>query len=314
MSWENEDIDDWGTENYDDLFESRESTDDFSDGDDDLMDIEEIDFSNISGKTRKERLRKICRETSVAKIVPKKKRLSKEFSKSQKIVAKKNVKYVFGKQRGKQNVSSIQLPDNREVVIKGVDEFILSQGNNQVKNIGYYKGEKLKELVLIINNQTPNDIDIELFNPSAPLEYLYSTSNNINNIIQVAGDNKVSYTDMLFNILANPIILPNAKFTLSGAKQLEQYAQPMIFKNKNIAGHEKIFPIQNSLNIDIDQNQKDIVYWDIQQTLNRVYAPDGMDIMQYKVLSGMSVTFGFYYKQIKLNKVFYPELRNKGVL
>lgn len=314
MSWENEDIDDWGTENYDDLYESRESTDDFSDGDDDLMDIEEIDFSNISGKTRKERLKKICRETSIATIVPKKKRLSKEFSKSQKIIAKKNVKYVFGKQRGKQNVSSIQLPNNREVVIKGVDEFILSQENNPIKNIGYYKGEKLKELVLILNNQTPNDINIELFNPSAPLDYLYSTSNNINNIIQVAGDNKVSYTDLLHNILANPIILPNAKFALSGAKLVEQYSEPLIFINKNIAGHEKIHPIQNSLNIDNFQSQRNIVNWDIEQTLNRVYAPDGMDIIQYKVLTGMTVVFAFYYKQIHLNKVFYPELRNKGIL
>jgi hypothetical protein len=28
----------------------------------------------------------------------------------------------------------------------------------------------------------------------------------------------------------------------------------------------------------------------------------------------MSVVFAFYYKQIHLNKVFYPELRNKGIL
>jgi hypothetical protein len=313
MSWENEDIDDWGTENYDNLFD-QSSSDDFEESDDDLMDIEDIDFSNISGSTRKERLKKISRKTSCVQVVPKKKRLSKEFSKSQKIIATKSLKYVFGKQRGKKNISSIQLPNKKQIVIKGVDEFILSQGNDQIKNIGYYKGEKLKELVLIINNITPNDVDIELFNPSAPLEYLYSTSNNINNIIQIAGDNKVSYTDMLFNILANPIILPNAIFTLSGAKRTEQFAQPLIFKNKNISGTEKIFPIQNSLNLDAFQSQANIVNWDIQQSLGRVYSPDGMDIISYKVLSGMSVVFAFYYKQIHLNKVFYPELRNKGIL
>ena len=206
------------------------------------------------------------------------------------------------------------MPDNREILIKGVDEFILSQGNNEIKNIGYYKGEKLKELVLIINNDTPNDFTIEFFNPSTPLNYLYSTTDNLNNRIQVAGSNKVSYSDLLFNLLANPTILPNAKFTCSGLLLNEQFSQPMIFKNKNIAGHEKVYPIQNSLNIDIDQNQKQIIYWDIQKTLGKLYCPDGMDIMQYTVLRGMSVVFGFYYKQIQLKKVFIPELRNKGIL
>ena len=39
MSWENEDIDDWGTENYDNLFD-QSSSDDFEESDDDLMDID----------------------------------------------------------------------------------------------------------------------------------------------------------------------------------------------------------------------------------------------------------------------------------
>ena len=311
--WE-EDINEWDGSSYDDLFETNsQNLDDFESGDD-IMDIEDIDFSSIDGKSTKEKLRKISRKTVTARIVPKKKRLPKEKSVSRKIVAKKNVQYIFSKKPGRQNTTEIQLPDNREVLIKGVNEFILSQGNNQVKNIGYYKGEKLRELVLIINNTTPNDIDIEFFNPSTPLDYMYSTANNLNNLIQVAGDNKVSYSDMLFNLLANPTILPNAKFTLSGPFKDAQYSQPMIFKNRNIAGYEKIQPIQNSLNIDIDQNQNDIVYWDIEQSLGRLFCPDGMDVMQYKVLAGMSVIFGFYYKQISLKKVFIPELRNKGIL
>ena len=311
--WE-EDINEWDGTNYDDLFSNNSQNLDDFENDDDIMDIEDIDFSSIDGRTSKDRFRKISKKAVTARIVPKKKRLSSDKSISRKIVAKRNVEYVFSKNKGRQTTTEIKLPDNREVLIKGVDEFILSQGSDQVKNIGYYKGEKLRELVLIINNTTPNDIDIEFFNLSTPLDYMYSTANNLNNLIQVAGDNKVSYSDMLFNLLVNPTILPNAKFTLSGPSRDAQYAQPMIFKNRNIAGFEKIQPIQNSLNIDIDQNQKDIVYWDIQASLGRLFCPDGMDVMQYKVLAGMSVIFGFYYKQISLKKVFYPELRNKGIL
>jgi hypothetical protein len=312
--WE-EDINDWDGDQYENFFKKKAiALDDYSDFESDELDIEDIDFSNVSGKTKKDRLKKVSSKIRTAKVVPKKKRLAPSKSKSQQIIAQKGNKYIFPKSKGKKVVSQIQLPDNREILIKGVDEFILSQGNDQVKNIGYWKGEKLKELVLIINNDTPNDLTIEFFNPSTPLNYLYSTTDNLNNRIHVAGDNKVSYSDLLFNLLANPTILPNAKFTCSGLLLNEQFSQPMIFKNKNIEGHEKIFPIQNSLNIDIDQNQKQIVYWDIYKTLGRLYCPDGMDIMQYTVLRGMSVVFGFYYKQIQLKKVLIPELRNKGIL
>ena len=122
-------------------------------------------------------------------------------------------------------------------------------------------------MILIINNDTPIDFTIEFFNPSSPLDYLYATTDNLNNRIQVAGDNKISYSDLLFNILANPVLIPNAKFVATGLQANAQFNQAMIFKNKNIAGHQKVMPIQNSLNIDIDHNQKQIVYWDIQKTL-----------------------------------------------
>jgi hypothetical protein len=314
-TWE-ENIDDWDGDSYDGFFGNKpENLDDFSEFDEeDFIDIEDIDFSNLKGKSTKEKFKSISKRTVSAKIVPKKKRLDKSVSKSRKIIPQKNVKYQFKKTKGKTVTSSIVLPNNQEVVIKGVNEFILSQKYSPQKNIGYYKGEKLKELVLIINNDTPNDFTIEFFNPSAPLDYLYATTDNLNNKIQVAGDNKVSYSDLMFNILANPVFLPNAKFVVAGARKVEQFNQPMIFKNKSIEGKEKIMPIQNALNIDIDQNQNDIVYWDIHKTLGRLFTPDGMDIMQYTVLSGMSVIFGFYYKQLSLKKVFIPELRNKGIL
>jgi|694.fasta_scaffold00976_51 hypothetical protein len=312
--WE-EDINDWDGDQYENFFKKKQSgLDDYSDFENDELDIEDIDFSNVNGRTKKDRLKKVSSKIRTAKVVPKKKRLAPNKSKSQKIIAKAGDEYIFKSSKGKQVSSQIKLPDNREILIKGVDEFILSKGNNDIKNIGYWQGEKLKELVLIINNDTPNDLTIEFFNPSTPLNYLYSTTDNLNNRIQVAGDNKVSYSDLLFNVLANPTILPNAKFTCSGPLLNQQFSQSMIFKNKNIEGIEKINPIQNALNFDILQPQKQIVYWDIYKTLGRLYCPDGMDIMEYTVLRGMTVVFGFYYKQIQLKKVLIPELRNKGIL
>lgn len=313
--WE-ENIDEWEGDDYDQFFsENKQNLNDFDDfSDEDALDIEDIDFSNISGKTTQEKLKKISRKTSTAKIVPKKKRLAPANSKSRKIIADKNVKYKFNKTKGRQTVTTMQLPDDREIVLKGVDEFILSQNSRPQKNIGYYKGEKLKELILIINNDSLVDFTIELFNPSAPLDYLYSTTDNLNNRILVAGDNNISYSDFLFNILANPVLIPNAKFIATGLQKDKQFKQALIFKNKNIAGEQKVFPIQNSLNVDIDQTQDEIVYWDIQKTLNRVFSPNGMDVMQYTVLAGNTVVFGFYYKQLTLNKIYLPELRNKGIL
>jgi len=217
---------------------------------------------------------------------------------------------------GRKTTERILVPSDRKVIVEGVDKFILSNNpqNDAIKNIGYYKGKKLKELVLIINNDTPNDFDIELFNPSAPLDWLHSTSQNLNNMIQVAGDNKVSYSDLLFNLTANPTLLPNAKFVVAGAQVTQQFNQPMIFKNKNIAGQEKVHPIQNQLNIDIDQNQNQIVYWDIMETLGRAFIPNGMDVMQYKVLAGNQVIFGFYYLQADVRRFFFPESRDKNIL
>jgi hypothetical protein len=302
-----EDIDDWDSGDFEELSENHDLDFDDAEDSEDNIEIEDIDFSNIQGRNLQERFKKITRKASVARIVPKKK---------EKIVAKRNVHYKFSKQKGKKNITQVKLPNNKEILIKGVDEFILSQddASTAIKNIGYYKGKKLKELMLIINNTTPNDIEFELFNPSMPLDYMYATSGNLNDEIKVAGDNKVSYSDLLFNILANPTMIPNAKFVASGAQQAQQINQPLTFINKNIEGKEMIHPLQNSLNIDIDQQQNEILYWDIEKTLGRVFVPDGMDILKYKVLSGMTVIFGFYFKQIQLKKVFYPETRNRGIL
>jgi hypothetical protein len=163
-----------------------------------------------------------------------------------------------------------------------------------------------------MNNNSGVDFNLELFNPSMPLDYLFSTSGNINNKIQVAGG-IVSYTDVLFNLLANPTHIVNAKFTFAGATYQNQINQPLIFKNKNIIGEQKVDPMQLQLKIDNMQVANDIVFFDL-GGLNRPFIPNGMDVIQYKVLAGNTVTFAFYYQQKDLRKFFYKEARDSKKL
>lgn len=209
----------------------------------------------------------------------------------------------------------IIVPSSQKVIVEGVDRFILSKGKQEdnVKNIGYYKGKKLRELILTMNNNSALDFNLELFNPSEPLDYLFSTSGNLNNKIQVAGD-IVSYSDVLFNILANPTHLVNAKFTFSGATYQSQINQPLIFKNKRITGEQLVEPMQLALKVDNMQVIQEIVFFDIYNSLNRPFIPNGMDVIQYKVLAGNTVTFAFYYEQKDLRKFFFKEARESKKL
>jgi hypothetical protein len=43
--------------------------------------------------------------------------------------------------------------------------------------------------------------------------------------------------------------------------------------------------------------------------LGRPFIPDGMDVIEYKILAGNSVTMCFFYKQVSLKKVFIEEAR-----
>lgn len=214
----------------------------------------------------------------------------------------------------------IIVPQDRKVIVEGVDKFILSNNkeNDSIKNIGYYKGEKCKDLILIINNTTPNDFEVELFNPSMPLDYVFSSGQDLNGRILVAGDNKVSYSDLLFNLLANPTLIPNAKIVVtnpvSETQRNLQFNQSLVFVNKSIAGEEIVRPVANALNIDTAQYQNEIVYFDVKASLGRVFIPDGMDTIKYKVLAGNTVSFGFFYKQVSLKKFFFEEARNKSIL
>tara|TARA_R110001592_G_scaffold362991_1_gene679182 strand:+ start:571 stop:1830 length:1260 start_codon:yes stop_codon:yes gene_type:complete len=207
-------------------------------------------------------------------------------------------------------IKDIIVPGDREVVVKGVSDFIISQGNSEIKNIGYYKGKKLKELVLTFNNNSGVDFELAIFDPSAPLDYLFSTSLNLNNQIEVSGGAGTSYSDVLFNILGNPTFIPNCQFIFTGPNISQQRNEVLKSQIKSVDGFNYIEPLNLDLQVDTFQVAGDIVYFDISNKMNRPFIPDGMDVLNYKVLKGNSVTMCFYYQQISLKKYFFPEARN----
>jgi len=282
--------------------------------------LEDIDFSEIEGKNFKKSFSKVNKQ--IARKGSQKKVIAKAIGKprfssmqERKEIPVKDGQRAIIKGAKKKKITKVLVPRDRKVIVEGVSKFILAddKASNTLRQIGYYKGEKLKELVLIFNNNSALPFTIEIFNPSSPLDYLYSTSQNLNNKIQVAGG-VTQYTDVLFNILANPTMIPNCKFTFAGPLLNQQISQVLEFKNKNIAGAEKIHPLNISLQIDTMQFANDIVFFDMQEQLNRPFIPNGMDVIRYTVLPGMTVNMAFFYKQVDLKKVFYPEARESREL
>jgi len=147
-----------------------------------------------------------------------------------------------------------------------------------------------------------------------PLDFLQSTSGNLNDKISIAGNSRISYTDVLHNLLGNPTLIANARVAITGPYVEDQTREKLTFINKAIDGEATVKPLQISLNKDTYQQQTDIVLFDIIGELNRVFIPDGMDIVQYRVLPQTTVTFCFYYKQISLKKQFFAEAREKRMV
>ena len=281
--------------------------------------IEDIDFSQVDGHNFKQSFSKVNRTISKRAIkrtntkrpskigAQTKPKLTKQFAVNRKAT-------LLGKKPKK--ISKVIVPKDRPVIVEGVSKFILSQSakDNAIRQIGYYRGEKLEQMVLIFNNNNSAlDFQVEIFNPSMPLDYLYSTSQNLNNKIQVAGGT-TQYSDLLFNILANPTMIPNCKFVFDGPQLAKQVAIPLEINNKNIAGVLKVDPINLALKFDTMQVANNIVFFDMQEALNRPFIPDGMDVIKYTVLAGMTVTMAFFYKQVSLKKVFYEEARKSKKL
>ncbi len=297
--------------------------------------IDDIDFSNYTGDFKKSlkkvnnrigKIRKVTAPSNRKVIVEGRKKPLRKTKTVRKSLKKRNVRNLkpkYDKRNVKLSknrdgkVSNIKVPSNRKVIVEGVSDFILSNDKDvfDIKKINYYKGEKLKKLVFTIDNDTPNDFDFELFNPSMPLDYLYNTSQNINDVISVSDSNNVTYTDVLHNLIANPTMIINAQLVFSGSSLTQQQTQSIKFKNKEITAKQKIYPMQVSNLLDAYQFLNDTVYFNLHDAINRPFCPDGMDILEYKVLAGMKVTLAFYYKQVSMKKIFFNEARkSKGLL
>lgn len=272
--------------------------------------LSDIDFSDVSGDFK--RSFRMVNKKIDRKTAKKGKFARKPLKPLSKTVDVRKGATIAGP---KKQIGRVIVPSDKKVIVEGVSKFILSQKPEaeSIKTLGYYKGQKLNELVLIFNNNSLLDFNLQVFNPSMPLDYLYSTSLNLNNKIQVAGG-AVQYTDVLYNLLANPALFINAKFVVAGPKVQQQLAVPLQVINKSVAGVEKIDPVNVALQVDNMQVANDIVVFDIMKNLNRPYIPDGMDVVNYTVLAGNTVTMAFFYKQVSLKKVFYKEARDSKKL
>ena len=211
------------------------------------VELDDIDFSDFSGGDFKRSLRKVNRaydKTSKKKPAKKSNTLKPNILKSNIAKGKKTINIpvnkraiMYGKQKGNveaKTTKRIIVPSTQKVIIEGVDKFILGdKGCDNVKNVGYNKGKKLKELILTLDNSgSLIDFNLELFNPSMPLDYLFSTGNNLNNKITIAGG-QISYSDVLFNLLANPALLVKGQLNVAGPLASQQNNQSLFIYNKN---------------------------------------------------------------------------------
>lgn len=277
----------------------EEPFDDF-DAEDEGFNFTDIDFSDFKGDF-KENLKKLDHRVGVL-INNRKKynstgnRLKKKIAKSKRVVT-----------------SKITVPSDREIIVKGANGMILSKNPaiDASKAIGYYRGRKLNMLTLTFNNNGLIDFPVTLFDPSAPLEYLISNGLNVNDKIQIAGGS-TSYSNMLFNLLANPTMIISAQILISGTisgNAERQLNQSMIFVNQNIAGLQAIEPLNVNLSRDIMQKENTLVTFEIMKKLGRPFVPDGMDMIQYPILAGNTVTINFYYKQVQIKRMVFDECR-----
>jgi hypothetical protein len=221
------------------------------------------------------------------------------------------------KGRNKKLISKVVIPRGRNVIVEGASKLMLSEDKRDdlVKKLGYYKGKKLQELIIEIDEVGETNFPISLFDPSMPLDYLYNTSQNLNNRITVGGGS-LQYSDLMFNILANPPIIHSAYFTFEGtnAQIMRQEVLALQFANKNAQGYKKIDPVNLSLKIDNMQTFNNVIAFDLHESLNRPFIPDGMDVINYTIYAGVKATLVFFYEQVHIKDVFYEEARNSKTL
>lgn len=270
-----------------------EDESDFSENEENDIDINEFDFSDFSGADAR---------TAISRIHN---RIDKKRQKK-----KKKVK--------KSKTAQVVTPSGKKINVKDISKIIIGNAaaNQFSKNFGWHKGKRLKLLIFTFDNtNSAIDFNFSLFDPSMPLDYFMATGLDLNSKILVAGggNGNIQYSDVLFNILANPTLIYQAKFTMAGAFLTQQMNEPLEVANKDIDGKYVISPIQTLNLIDTFQAQGDIVNFDMQNRLPYTFIPDGMDVMNYKVYAGMTVTFAFAYKQVSLKEKMFPEEMKKNI-
>ena len=308
--------------------------------------IDETDFSQFEGKPFKENFAKV--KSKITKVqVPKgrtvivegkqKPTLERIAGKQLPTVQKRSLKsdtsikqqpevsgidvqdgeHVVLKGRNKKLVSKVLIPKERNVIVEGASKMMLAEDkrNTMIKQLGYFNGKKLQELIIEIDNDSEIDFIVSLFDPSMPLDYLYNTSQNLNNRISVGGG-ALQYSDLMFNILANPPLIHSAYFTLEGSTSQvsKQEVLAMQFVNKNAQGYKKVDPVNLSLKIDTMQVFNNSIAFDLHESLNRPFIPDGMDVINYTIYAGVKATLVFFYEQIHIKDVYYDEARKSKVL
>jgi len=296
--------------------------------------LDGLDFSNLNGDFK----------SSLKKLTGHSERKNKEFKKrakvdvgnsknrrktsNKKIVNSLKLKDSWGVNKkativsNKRNaISDIYVPDDRKVIINGVNQFILSdsQDIDDAKNIGYYKGKKLKEMVFIVNNDGSNDFNFEFFNPSSPLDYYQATGQNINDRISVSGSNVdgVQFTDVLWNMQSNPTNIHGCRVTITSPSNnimFEQRQQDFNLIQKDLRACVVIRSVNIGQLLDAYQFQGNIISFNFNKELKRPYIPDGMDVLKYTIKAGCTVSIAFYYEQKMLKKYFYKEARDNKLL
>lgn len=269
----------------------------------------DIDFSEIKGKTNKQIISKAnakIRSKKLMTSINKKRKnalpLTKKHPIKQNSTTNIKTKHLSGKSK---SIKNILVSNDQKVIINGVSNFMIDKTKDSLRNIGYWEGKKLNKLLLTFNNTNGNDLTLDLFNPNSWGKYFMANSQDLDDRI-IVGDGSIKYSEVLFNIIANPTMIPSARFSFScpTEEQLErQLNVPLNFTNKDLRSNTVVKPY--TFEIDEYQFQNNIVLFDIIESINRPFFPNGTDTAIYTIYAGTTASLCFYYKQYTLIEQFF---------
>jgi len=266
----------------------------------------DIDFSEIKGKSVKASLYKANDKLKRKNIVLGKNAKRKPLPLTKKHAVKQNsITNINAKGRNSKTIKNVIVSNDQKIIINGVSNFMIDKSKDSLRNIGYWEGQKLNKLLFTFNNNLGNDIEIDLFNPNGSLKYFMANSQDLDDRI-IVGDGSIKYSEVLFNILANPTMIPSARFSFNcptDAQLERQINVPLIFNNKDLRSNTAVKPY--TFEIDEYQFQKNIVTFDIVESINRPFFPNGTDTCKYTIYAGTTASLCFFYKQHTLIEQFF---------